>query len=171
MLQLFIGVVAIICAIMALQAKRLLVSALWLAAVSALVALLLYLLGAAGVAVIELSVGAGLVTVLFVFAINIAGEEVTDVRAIIPPPVAWALVLVTVVLLGWQVLPAGILDLPVSQTAFPDKLWEARGLDILVQIVLIFTGVLGVLGLLAENGSKKSAHAHPVPGSQEEKRP
>jgi Tfp pilus assembly protein PilV len=29
-------------------------------------------------------------------------------------------------------------------------LWQARGLDVLVQIVLIFAGVLGLLGLLAE---------------------
>jgi len=29
-------------------------------------------------------------------------------------------------------------------------LWRLRGLDVLVQIVLIFSGVLGLLGLLAE---------------------
>jgi len=53
----------------------LIASALWLAGVSALVSIMCYLLGAYAVAVIELSVGAGLVTVLFVFAISIAGEE------------------------------------------------------------------------------------------------
>jgi hypothetical protein len=29
-------------------------------------------------------------------------------------------------------------------------IWEQRGLDVLVQVVLIFSGVLGILGLLAE---------------------
>jgi hypothetical protein len=29
-------------------------------------------------------------------------------------------------------------------------LWQQRGLDVLAQIVLIFAGVLGLLGLLAE---------------------
>ena len=29
-------------------------------------------------------------------------------------------------------------------------LWHQRGLDVLVQVVLIFSGVLGLLGLLAE---------------------
>ena len=62
-------------AVLAIVSKRLLVSAIWLAVTSALVALMIYLLGAPQVAVIELSVGAGLVTVLFVFAINISGEE------------------------------------------------------------------------------------------------
>ena len=65
----------LVCALQAVRAKRLLHSALWLAGASALVALEMYLMGAPEVAVIELSVGAGLVTVLFVFAINIAGEE------------------------------------------------------------------------------------------------
>lgn len=53
---------------MSLRAKSLLASALWLAGVSARVAALLYDLGAHEVAVVELSVGAGLVTVLLLFA-------------------------------------------------------------------------------------------------------
>ena len=64
-----------VCALMAVREERLLISALWLAGTSALAALVMYRLGAPEVAVIELSVGAGLVTVLFVFAINIAGED------------------------------------------------------------------------------------------------
>ena len=81
----------IICAFFAIRTRRLLISALWLAGCSALTALLLYLLGAPEIAVIELSVGAGLVTVLFVFAINIAGEETLPIRRLIPRPLAWAI--------------------------------------------------------------------------------
>ncbi len=92
---------AIVCAIGAIRADRLLVSALWLAGASALVALMMYLLGAPEVAVVELSVGAGLVTVLFVFAINIAGEEATRARSPIPRPLAWGLIILSVLLLGW----------------------------------------------------------------------
>jgi len=65
----------LICAIQAIRAERLLVSALWLAGCSALLALAIGLLGAPEVGVVELSVGAGLVTVIFVFAISIAGED------------------------------------------------------------------------------------------------
>jgi uncharacterized MnhB-related membrane protein len=83
------------CAIQAVRASRLLISALWLAGASALTALLMYLLGAPEVAVIELSVGAGLVTVLFVFAINIAGEERLDIMPVMPRPLAWLLVVCT----------------------------------------------------------------------------
>jgi hypothetical protein len=33
--------------------------------------------------------------------------------------------------------------------------WEARSLDVLLQIVMIFSGVLGLLGLLAESKPHK----------------
>jgi NADH:ubiquinone oxidoreductase subunit 6 (subunit J) len=141
----------LLCAGMAIRAKRLLAAALWLAGVSALVSILLYRLGAHEVAVIELSVGAGLVTVLFVFAIGLAGEEAMEARPVLPKPVAWGLILVSAILLGWMTLPwqAGEGG-PAEQASFATLLWQDRGLDVLVQIVLIFSGVLGVLGLLAE---------------------
>jgi len=141
----------LLCAGMAIRAKRLLSAALWLAGVSALVSISLYRLGAHEVAVIELSVGAGLVTVLFVFAISLAGEEAMEARAVLPKPVAWGLMIVSAILLGWMTLPlrAGEGG-PAEQASFATLLWQDRGLDVLVQIVLIFAGVLGVLGLLAE---------------------
>jgi len=143
---------AVGCAIGAIRASRLLISALWLAGASAMVALMIFLLGAPEVAVVELSVGAGLVTVLFVFAINIAGEEAMQVQSLIPRPTAWGLIVLSMLLLGWLSLPRFEVALPVSliQT-FAQIHWEQRGLDVLLQVVLIFAGVLGVLGLLAES--------------------
>lgn len=141
---------SIVCAFLAIRATRLLASAIWLAGVSALVSIVLYLIGAPQVAVIELSVGAGLVTVLFVFAISIAGEDAMDVRAIVPKPVGGVLVVVAAVLLGWMTLPALGITPPLAESTFAVMLWEERGLDILMQIVLIFAGVIGVLGLLGE---------------------
>ena len=75
MFDLLIVAALLACALQAVRGTRLLIAALWLAGASALTALMMFRLGAPEVAVIELSVGAGLVTVLFVFAINIAGEE------------------------------------------------------------------------------------------------
>lgn len=149
-MQIFLVAAILLCAIQAIRATRLLAAALWLAGVSALLSTLLYLLEAPIIAAIELSVGAGLVTVLFVFAINIAGEQAGPFRALVPHPLAWGLVLLVVLLLGWLSLPLAGLSLPISEPAFAAVLWEQRGVDMLVQIVLIFSGVLGVLGLLAE---------------------
>ncbi len=138
-------------AIEAVRAKRLISSTLWLAGVSALLSVTIYLLGAPQVAVIELSVGAGLVTVLFVFAIGVAGEDLRSLNPLVPKPVSWGLVGVAVLLLGWLILPTKLAQLPALEEPLPAVLWQQRGLDVLVQIVLIFSGVLGLLGLLAES--------------------
>jgi uncharacterized MnhB-related membrane protein len=143
----------LICAIQAVRAPRLLLSALWLAGASALVALMLYILGAPEVAVIELSVGAGLVTVLFVFAINIAGEEALPIQSIVPKPLAWAMTLASILLLIWMNLDLVGINVNISQALdfqFNQVVWDNRVLDVLLQMVLIFSGVLGVLGLLSD---------------------
>lgn len=149
----------LVCAIMTIRSKRLLVSAIWLALTSALVALMIFLLGAPQVAVIELSVGAGLVTVLFVFAINISGEEVIDAKSILPKPLVWGCVIVAAALAVFLILRAvGFVQFPTSSSLTPAAiLWEERYLDILLQIVLIFTGVLSVIGLLSQ--SKANSHS------------
>ena len=146
-----IGIAMLACAWQAVRSQRLLHSALWLAGASALTALLIYLLGAPEVAVIELSVGAGLVTVLFVFAINIAGEESLPVTPIVPRPLAWFLVVVAAALLGWVNRDVLVDFVGVSQSeGFTHVMWNNRQLDVYLQIAMIFSGVLGVLGLLAE---------------------
>lgn len=139
-----------VCAVLAISAKRLLVSAIWLAVTSALVALMMYLLGADQLAVIELSVGAGLVTVLFVFAINISGEESINLLPVMPKPLAWGLVVVAVGLMAYLFISGTGLSTNLSAiTTQATILWDERYLDFLLQIALVFCGVLGVLGLLS----------------------
>ena len=99
------------------RARGLIASALWLAGVSALTALVLYLHGAHQVAVIELSVGTGLVTVLFVLAINIAGDTPLDAGRVVPLPLAIGVSLLFVLVLGWFVLSA----LPAPAAAAPPR--------------------------------------------------
>jgi uncharacterized MnhB-related membrane protein len=140
----------ILSGLQAIRACRLLTAVLWLAVTSALVAATLYRIGAPEVAVMELSVGAGLVTVMFVFSITIAGEDAMNARALIPPALAWLLIVAAAVLLAWPILPIEPLETAASEPSFSTMLWEERGLDVLVQIGLIFAGVLGVLGLLTE---------------------
>ena len=141
----------LLCALQAIRAPRLLVSALWLAGCSALLALSIALMGAPEVGVVELSVGAGLVTVIFVFAISVAGEETVGVTSVVPRPLAWVLLGLFLVLLIWLTLP-GLLMPAVPRDALPflRALWEERSLDTVLQVALIFSGVLGSLGLLAD---------------------
>ncbi|HBX69339.1 MAG TPA: hypothetical protein DEH25_08125 [Chloroflexi bacterium] len=145
-------VLTIIFAVLAIHASRLLNAALWLAGVSALVSLIFYLMGATQVAVIELSVGAGLVTILFVFAISIAGENEIETTTVLPKPLIWGLTALYVALLGIYLLPASLAGVPaVVEAPLAEVLWETRALDMLVQVVLIFCGVLGLLGILGES--------------------
>lgn len=145
-----LGIAAVVCAILAIRATRLLAAALWLAGVSALVSILLYELGARQVAVIELSVGAGLVTVLFVFAISIAGDDALGERAVLPRWLAAGAVGALVVLLVGMALPVDGEAVEATEGSVQVALWDQRALDVLIQVVLIFTGVLCLLGLLAE---------------------
>ena len=145
-----LGLVAVYCSYRAMLAQRLLSSILYLACVSAAVSVILYLLGAQQVAVIELSVGAGLVTVLLVYALSVVGDDAADLLSVIPKPLALTLVGLSAILVGFMIFP--LVEPPLNVTSFSLTiiLWQQRVLDVWIQIALIFSGVLGVLGLLSE---------------------
>ena len=160
-----LGLAAIFCAYRAMLAPRLLSSILYLACVSATVSVILYLLGAQQVAVIELSVGAGLVTVLMVYALSVVGDDAQDLQSVIPKPLAFCLVALLAILAGFMVYnPNPMADPTLNTTSFSlaTVLWQVRVLDVWIQIALIFSGVLGVLGLLSERsvptGKPDEAH-------------
>jgi uncharacterized MnhB-related membrane protein len=160
-IYLILVVGAVICAYRAMAEARILSSTIYLAVVSAAVAMMLYLLGAYQVAVIELSVGAGLVTVLLVYAISVVGDDASDPGPVIPRPVAVGLTLLTAVMLGYMAysLPGKVLTGRVPPLV--KALWEQRVLDVWIQMVLIFAGVLGILGLLSEGTlARMKSHGH-----------
>jgi uncharacterized MnhB-related membrane protein len=164
-MSIVLTVLTIFCAVNALRANSLLSAAIWLAGVSALTAVFIYSLGAPETAVIELSVGAGLVTVIFVFAISVAGEEAIRVPPLIRHPLAWAISGLTILLLGSFLWPIANLTPAASPAAatFGVVFWEQRGLDALAQIVLIFVGALTLLSLLGERpkAGQETAVSHP----------
>jgi len=157
MLNALIAAGIILCAIQAVRVKKLLVAALWLAGCSALTALMLYLLGAPEIAVIELSVGAGLVTVLFVFAINIIGDESPVSLPAIPPLAAWLLVILSFGILAYLNLPLLEIDVPTLGTIpmAASSIWDDRALDVILQVVLIFSGVLGLISLISDQSARE----------------
>lgn len=140
----------IVCAIIAVHARPL-VAALWLAGSSALLAIALYLVGATALAVIELSVGAGLITVLIAFAISMAEDE-TLYRPVIPRWLSLLLVAAAVGALGWLLWPGLSAVQPSATTDLPfyEHVWVTRQADLMLQIVIIFAGVIGILNLLAD---------------------
>ncbi len=142
------------CGIQTVRSARPINAALWLAGVSALAAILLYGLGAYQLAVIELSVGAGLVTVLFVFAISLAGDEPQPEQGGVSWLLGTALALACSLLLILFTLPLIGISNPSGDPSFTETVWHERSLDMLVQIVLLFTCALSVVGLLAQRREK-----------------
>lgn len=140
------------CVYRAIVAKRILSATLYLAGVSAVTSAVLYLLGAYQVAVIELSVGAGLVTVLLVYAVSVVGDDANDPLSLIPKPLAFVLVAAIAFLLGGMAYP--LIQANQTTISTPSELanvlWQQRILDVYIQIALLFSGVLGVSGLLSE---------------------
>ena len=144
-------VAQLFCAYRAIIAKRVLSATLYLAGTSAIVSTILYQLGAYQVAVIELSVGAGLVTVLLVYAVSVVGDDALDAVSLIPKPLAFVLVAAIAIFLGGMAYPLIQVNRIADGTSnLSYVLWQQRVLDVYIQIALIFSGVLGVLGLLSE---------------------
>lgn len=138
------------CAYRAILAKRILSATIYLACMSAFISAVIYLLGAAQVAVIELSVGAGLVTILLVYAVSVVGDDAIDPPSVIFKPLAFGIVGFVVIVLGTMVYPAVPAPFERGSMSLAVSLWQDRVLDIWIQIALIFSGVLGILGLLSE---------------------
>jgi len=146
----------VVCAGLAVRARPLM-SALWLAGLSALVSILLYRLGAPEIAVIELSVGAGLITVLLAFAISMAEDE-TMPASLVPRPFAWLLILLAGAALLWLLVPnvTTVRSLVTAEAPFIIQVWDNRLLDLAVQMAVVIAGVIGVLSLLGETRAPQS---------------
>jgi NADH:ubiquinone oxidoreductase subunit 6 (subunit J) len=156
-------IVSVVCAAAAVRVQRLIGAGIWLAASSAAVACSLYLLDAPYVGAIELSVGAGLVAVLFVFAVVGAGDGAAHARPAVPRRLALVLAAAPVSILAWLVWPlvsAG--QPPAAAGDVATTLWNARGLDVLGQLVLLLTGVMAVLTLVGGLPTETPPDATPV---------
>ena len=155
MLEVLLLILTVMSAVQALRSNQLLISALWLAATSAATALLLQSAGAGEIAVLELSIGAGLVTVLIVYAITLTGENSVS-RIPVPRWIAGGLVLTTLIVFAVHTVPT-IAPVPhvsiVPELPFKTVLWEERQADLLLQVVLMFACVLAVSGLLIETST------------------
>jgi multisubunit Na+/H+ antiporter MnhB subunit len=104
-------------------------------------------------AVIELSVGAGLATVLLVIAFAMTGDEIQPLRPLVPRRLSYTLILAAVLLLLLLLPPHIESEAPASDAPFAVILWQQRGMDTVLQIALIFIGLATLLGLLDEGRS------------------
>lgn len=148
-------------AILAVWVHALLGAAVALSGASALLAVLFYEMGAGTAAVFELSVGAGLMAVLFIAAISLvksAREERTARTGLF----GRFITLLNFVLVGAIFFDAArlIIAHPPSRSGSSELatvgglLWNARTLDVLGQGLILAAGILGIILLFRTEDRK-----------------
>ena len=148
--------------IWAVMTLNLLKAAIGLAVTSAILALLLYLMDAPLAGVFELSVCAGLITVVFISVISLtkplAGAEARARDRSRMKRFIFLPILVVIIGAGLYALRPHI-DLPLPpasmETDVRQVLWNARRLDLVGQILIILAGVFGVVILFKDQPATK----------------
>jgi len=152
----------VISALAVVMIRDLLKAAVSLAVLSAILTVILFLLKAPLAAAFELSVCAGLITVVFISTISmtklrtkeeVAKHQVERRRRFrLLPAIVVAMLCAGVALmlphLG-QMIPAGVPQ--VAAAADTAVFWNQRQADLLGQIVMVLAGVLGVLIFFKES--------------------
>jgi NADH:ubiquinone oxidoreductase subunit 6 (subunit J) len=163
MIILLVGLV--LSALFTVLIRDLLKGAIALAVMSAVLTIILFLLNAPLAAVFELSVCAGLVTVVFISAISMTKlrtkEEVAQHRqerrrrflALPVILIALAAIALAVIWPHANDLLANVGSVAGAK-AGADVFWKERQVDLLGQIVIILAGVFGVLIFFKERGGE-----------------
>ncbi|MBN1568966.1 MAG: hypothetical protein JXA73_14040 [Acidobacteria bacterium] len=139
--------------------KDLLYVAVSLALISAILALVLFNFGANIAGVFELSVCAGLITVLFISTVSLTKDSDKRVETRLPTYFVPLFVLIFIgidyFIIQWfaRSVPASIVPQPSG--TFQKVFWEIRSADILGQIGLIGAGVFGILALFRLTAKEK----------------
>jgi len=149
--------VLLVTVLWAVLANSLIRAAIGLAAVSAVLTIMMFQMGSPLAAVFELSVCAGLITVVFVSIISLTrpltgtgpDPRIGARRARFLPVVG---VMVVVGLLLW--LKGYSLDVPLPPAgtgeSVREALWNGRRLDLVGQVIVLLAGVFGVVLLFKE---------------------
>jgi len=137
--------------ILAILSKDLIKSAISLALASVLLGILFFQMNAPYAGVFEISVVAGLITVLFILTIALTKAE-GDVRESRLARLAFPLFFVAFILIDILVMKGLLQKVPAlpetAETgAFGDVLWKQRTFDLVGQLAVILAGVFAVLAL------------------------
>ncbi|MCR4433101.1 MAG: NADH-quinone oxidoreductase subunit J [bacterium] len=145
-------------ALLAVFLRDTLLSVLSLATVSALLSIAFYQLNSPVAGAFELSVGAGLITVLAVLTISFLQKRKEKKQPGAALWLALSLALAALVFFLFQALWPQVLADIIPETSWGEVgeiLWKVRLFDLLPQILVILAAVLGILALLRKEGESK----------------
>ena len=154
-------VILIVAALMVVFSSRLLICAISLAVTSIMVTLLMFKLNSPFAAVFELSICAGLITVIFITTISFVKPETEEEllgtrKRRIKKYIALPIILIIVGIVTSFVIKPMVLALPatVQGTSVANVLWNLRQVDILGQAIILLVGVFGIVVLFKEGQNK-----------------
>ena len=131
--------------------QDLLYVAVSLAAGSAILAIVLFHFGANIAGVFELSVCAGLITVLFIATVSLTKDSDMKVETRLPtyfiPLFVLIFIGIDVFVMQWLARSVVTATAPQQPGTFQQVFWGTRSSDILGQVALILAGVFGILSL------------------------
>lgn len=137
--------------VLAILLKDLLKSAISLAVASLLLGIVFFRMDAPYAGVFEISVVAGLITVLFILTIALtkSGEEVRESKAAnwVFPLVFAAFVVIDGLVMKGLLGKVPALTTGAEAGSFGEVLWRGRTFDLVGQIAVILAGVFAVLAL------------------------
>ncbi|HHV95037.1 MAG TPA: hypothetical protein GXX37_00950 [Clostridiaceae bacterium] len=149
----------LICSFLVVRIKSMLKSAVALAAASAALGIIMYVLGSAWAALIEISVCSGLVTVIFISAISLSNTDKKELQKLYEDKKRMAYLPVVLIIGGIififvalstdSLLPQAV---SVAQEIdnFREVLWNNRQADIWAQAIVIIAGAIAVTVLFKE---------------------
>jgi NADH-quinone oxidoreductase subunit J len=147
--SLLIGLVLF--SVLAILLRDLLKSAISLAAASLLLGIVFFRMNAPYAGVFEISVVAGLITVLFILTIALtkAGDEVRESRIVnwVFPLFFVAFIIIDALVMKGLLRKVPALVSGAETGTFGDVLWKGRTFDLVGQIAVILAGVFAVLAL------------------------
>jgi len=154
----------VVSAVICISISDLLKAAIGLAATSALLAVIMFVLDAPLAAVFELSVCSGFITVIFISAISMTrirtkaeteAREKERLKRFIYLPVLLLVICTVLLFVLWPHIYTAVppVSEPTGMTA-QEVLWETRQADLLGQIAIILAGVFGVIVFFKESDTK-----------------
>jgi NADH-quinone oxidoreductase subunit J len=149
-------ILMLISSVWTVMSRSVLKAAIGLSVTSAILTILIFLMGSPLAAVFELSVCTGLITVIFVSTISLAKplthKEIVEMAASRIKRYWYLPVIVAVsgFLLSLTRLKADFVTAPSVPADVRDVMWNMRQLDLFGQILVIIVGAIGVVVLFTE---------------------
>ncbi len=149
----------VIFSILAILLKDLLKAALSLAVASLFLGIIFFRLGASYAGVFEISVVAGLITVLFALTVALTRKD-SEVQEARLTRLVFPLFFVIFLIIDGLVMKSLLQQVPVLPAGpetgtFGDVLWKNRTFDLVAQLGVILAGVLAVLALFRKKEEDK----------------